>query len=560
MSFTASEVAAVLNAPLEATEAVYDELANRGHFLEVLGLAEWPDGSLTVRYRFRHALCQHTLYQRVGLAQRVRWHRQLGEHLVRVHGEQAQEGASELAFHFERGREYRHAALFWQQAGEHALRGNAYLKALGYGRAGLNLLPQLPVIADRGRLELRLRQIVSSALAASQGFTDDEVEDNLRRAQQLCKELEDDASLVSVVISLARLQLYRADRPGLEELVRQEEEMAQRLHDPLLLVQLHTQLTASATVRGQHTRAEEHYQQFLRHYKPQAHRSAPAFLGQDPFAGVLGPSGLSRSLSGWLDQGWSRLAQGLALAEELEHYVVLANGLMLAVPVKSLRGELEEAWQLAQKMSALAREHDFLLFAHLADLLQGSVAVQRGALDEGIAAITSGLSQYRATGAQFLIPYFLSSLAEGYRRQGKVAEALRVVSEALGLSTTNFDVFWEAELCRLKGELTLQSQTSPKQVSNKSRQVQKSQTPNPKSQEGAEECFLKAIEIARQQEAKLLELRATTSLARLWQQQRKKKEAQQRLAEIYHWFTEGIETKDLQAAKALLAELGEHCS
>jgi hypothetical protein len=413
MSFTASEVAAVLNAPLEATEAVYDELANRGHFLEVLGLAEWPDGALTVRYRFRHALCQHTLYQRVGLAQRVRWHRQLGEHLVRVHGEQAQEGASELAFHFERGREYRHAALFWQQAGEHALRGNAYLKALGYGRAGLNLLPQLPVIADRGRLELRLRQIVSSALAASQGFTDDEVEDNLRRAQQLCKELEDDASLVSVVISLARLQLYRADRPGLEELVRQEEEMAQRLHDPLLLVQLHTQLTASATVRGQHTRAEEHYQQFLRHYKPQAHRSAPAFLGQDPFAGVLGPSGLSRSLSGWLDQGWSRLAQGLALAEELEHYVVLANGLMLAVPVKSLRGELEEAWQLAQKMSALAREHDFLLFAHLADLLQGSVAVQRGALDEGIAAITSGLSQYRATGAQFLIPYFLSSLAEG---------------------------------------------------------------------------------------------------------------------------------------------------
>jgi hypothetical protein len=136
-----------------------------------------------------------------------------------------------------------------------------------------------------------------------------------------------------------------------------------------------------------------------------------------------------------------------------------------------------------------------------------------------------------------------------YRRQGKGKEALQTVQEALTLTGTNLDVFWEAELCRQKGELTLQSQTSLKQVKTSPK------IPNPKSQEEAEECFLKAIVVARQQEAKLLELRATTSLARLWQRQRKKKEARQRLAEIYHWFTEGSETKDLQVAKALLAEL-----
>ena len=98
MSFTAGEVAAVLNHPLEATEAVYDELASQGRFLEVQGLAEWPDGSITVRYRFRHALCRHTLYHRVGLAQRVRWHRQLGEHFVRVNGAQTHEMAGERAY------------------------------------------------------------------------------------------------------------------------------------------------------------------------------------------------------------------------------------------------------------------------------------------------------------------------------------------------------------------------------------------------------------------------------------------------------------------------------
>jgi predicted ATPase len=98
MSFTAGEVASIINHPLEATEAVYDELANQGQFLEVQGLAEWPDGTMTVRYHFRHALYQHVLYHRIGLAQQVRWHRQLGEHFARVYEEQPREIAGELAF------------------------------------------------------------------------------------------------------------------------------------------------------------------------------------------------------------------------------------------------------------------------------------------------------------------------------------------------------------------------------------------------------------------------------------------------------------------------------
>jgi DNA-binding winged helix-turn-helix (wHTH) protein/predicted ATPase len=566
ITFTADEVAAVLNRPLAATEAVYDELANQGRFLEVQGLAEWPDGSITVRYHFRHALYRHALYRRIGLAQRVRWHRQLGEHFAQRYGERTQEIADELAFHFERGRDDRRAISYRQQAGEHALQQSAYQKALGHGQAGIRLLTQLPATAERGQLELKLRQIVSIALSTSRGFTDDELEDNLRRAQQLCRELEDIPTHVSVVISLARLQLYRANRPALEEMVRQEEDLAERLHDPLLLVQLHTQLTTSETFRGRHTRAEEHYQQVLGHYNPQAHRSSPAFLAGDPFVGVLGVSGLSLSLSGWLDEGWSRLAQGLALAEEYAQYVLLANGLLLAVPVKSLRGEREEAWQLAKKMGALARKHDFPLFARLGVLHEGGMAVQCGALEEGIAALTGGLSQYRAIGAQLFIPYFLSSLADGHRQQGKVAEALQVVSEALSLTTTNFDVFWEAELYRQKGELTLAQssvQGPASRVQKGSRfkiQDSKSAAVNPQSairnlQSEAEACFRQAIETARRQEAKLLELRAVTSLAQLWQQQGKKKEAQQMLAEIYNWFTEGLDTRDLQEAKALLTEL-----
>jgi len=474
MTFTAREVAAVSKHPLEATDAVYDELANQGRFLEVQGLAEWPDGSITVRYHFRHALCRHTLYHRLGLAHRVRWHRQLGEHFAQVYGDHTQEIATELAFHFERGREYRRAILCWQQAGEHALRRSVYQKALEHGRAGIRLLTRLPATAERGQLELKLRQIVNIALSVLRGYTDDQLADNLDRAQQLSRELGEDATLVAVVISLARLQLFRANRLKLEELVRQEKEMVERLHDPWLLVQLHTQLVSSETLRGRHTRAEEHYQQILRHYDPQARRFSPTFLAGDPFAGVLGISGLNLSLSGWLDQGWSRLAQGLARAEEYEQYVLVANGLLLAVPVKSLRGEYEEAWQLAKKMDALTREYDFSQYVHLGIMLQGGMAVQCGALEEGIAALTGGLSQYRATRAQLFIPYFLSLLADGYRQQGKIAEALQAVNEALSLTATNFDVFWEAELYRLRGELTLAQSREQRLESGKERQKAKS--------------------------------------------------------------------------------------
>jgi len=197
-------------------------------------------------------------------------------------------------------------------------------------------------------------------------------------------------------------------------------------------------------------------------------------------------------------------------------------------------------------------------------LLQGSIEVQRGALVEGIAGITTGLSQYRAIGAQLNVPFFLSFLAEGYRRQGKLDEALQVVADALSLTATNLDVFWEAELYRLKGELTL-AQSSVQRLASSVKKGPKTKSDIPQSafripqltaEAEAEACFQQAIEVARQQGAKLLELRAVMSLSRLWQQQGKTAAARQMLAEIYGWFTEGFDTKDLQEAKALLEEFG----
>ena len=158
--------------------------------------------------------------------------------------------------------------------------------------------------------------------------------------------------------------------------------------------------------------------------------------------------------------------------------------------------------------------------------------------------IRQGLADYRATGAELFRPYYLALLAEAYGKGGQAAEGLTVLAEALATVEKTGERFHEAELYRLKGELLLAQEGYRLQAVGYREKI-----------EEAEECFWKAIEIARRQQAKSLELRAVTSLARLWQQQGKKHEARQLLAEIYDWFTEGFDTKDLQETKTLLEEL-----
>jgi predicted ATPase len=177
------------------------------------------------------------------------------------------------------------------------------------------------------------------------------------------------------------------------------------------------------------------------------------------------------------------------------------------------------------------------------ELIAEVVAVQ-GQAEDGIKQIHQGLATTRATGAELNRPYHLALLAEAYGKAGQGEEGLPALAEALDLVNKTGERWYEAELHRLKGELTLAQSRVHRPPST---------VHNPQSE--AEECFRKAIEIARQQRAKLWELRAVMSLARLWQQQGKKDEARQQLAEIYGWFTEGFDTKDLQEAKALLEDL-----
>jgi predicted ATPase len=218
-----------------------------------------------------------------------------------------------------------------------------------------------------------------------------------------------------------------------------------------------------------------------------------------------------------------------------------------------LRRDRALTHEWAEAGITLAREHGFPVWLGLGAVLQGWARVDRGQSEEGISQLRQGLATRQAIGAGIFHSYSLALLAEAYGKAGQAEDGLAALAQALTVMDKSGERFYEAELYRLKGELTLQRfnvQGSTFKVANP-----QSLTPNPQAQAEAEAHFLKAIEIAQRQQAKSLELRAGMSLSRLWQSQGKREEACQLLAELYGWFTEGFDTKDLQEAKALLEEL-----
>jgi predicted ATPase len=209
--------------------------------------------------------------------------------------------------------------------------------------------------------------------------------------------------------------------------------------------------------------------------------------------------------------------------------------------VFEFRRETNIVRERAEALIALATELGGALWDAWGTIFLGWALAEQGQREEGIAHLQRGLVALRETGAEMTRPHFLTLLAEMQGQVGQVEEGLAILTEALDIAAMTSERWFEAETYRLKGELTLQSSVQGLESRVKD----------------AEECFLKAIEIARQQQAKSLELRATVSLARLWQQQGKHREARDTLSAIYGWFTEGFDTKDLQEAKALLDEFSE---
>jgi predicted ATPase len=241
-----------------------------------------------------------------------------------------------------------------------------------------------------------------------------------------------------------------------------------------------------------------------------------------------------------------RSHDALALAQNLSHPPSKGYASLAAIFLHQFHQEGPAAQRLAEAITALASEHGLPQWLAWGTIMRGWALAAQGQTEEGIVQMGQGLAASQTIGVVFFRPYFLALLAETYGKVGRVEEGLTVLAEALELVDKTGERMWEAELYRLKGELSLQSEHI--KASRNTSAVRN-------LEEEAEECFHKAIAIARQQRAKSLELRAVMSASRLWQHHGKRKEAHEMLADIYNWFTEGFDTADLKDAKALLDEL-----
>ena len=286
---------------------------------------------------------------------------------------------------------------------------------------------------------------------------------------------------------------------------------------------------------GELLSARSHVEEGIARYTP-AQRSSPLFwAGVDPGVGCHLFAASTLWSLGYPDQALTHAHDGLALATELAHPFSSAYALALAAQLYQFRREAQEASDHAEAVVTLSTEQGFAFHLAWGTIMRGWAVTTQEQGEEGQRQMRRGLTAFRATGAELYVPYFLSLLAEGYASLDQLEAGLAVLQEGGEVMERTGEHTYRAEMSRLKGALLLQQHG----------QVQAE----------AEACFQQAIAVAQQQSAKSWELRAATSLARLWQQQGKTTEARDLLAPVYDWFTEGFDTADLKDAKALLEEL-----
>jgi predicted ATPase len=378
------------------------------------------------------------------------------------------------------------------------------------------------------------------ALISAKGWSVPEVEHVYSRARELCQRIGENKQIFWALMGLWVFYLIRADLRAASSLGTQILMLARNLYESMLLIPGHYAQAWSLFALGKSRSAQEHWEQVIVRYRPQDHHAYAKLYSVDFGVGARICASLALWCLGYPDQAVRIIQDACTIAQQVTHSFSFAFALEVAAMVHQLRYERQGAKEQAETAVTLSSTQGFPVELAMASIPRSWALITEKQGKEEVAQMERDLVALHALGAEIWRPYFLALLAEGYGRSERIEEGLGVLAEALATVERTEERWYEAELYRLKGTLMLQS---------------KVQSLRSKAEEEAEEYFLKAIDIARRQQAKSLELRAATSLARLWQQRGKRAEAHNLLSEVYNWFTEGFDTKDLQEAKMLLEEL-----
>ncbi len=533
--FSAAAVAAAVVSPVEPVEARLAELSRRGAFLRELEPVTWPDGTVSSAYAFVHTLFEDALYARVPAARRSRLHAHLGAALEAAYRAQAPVIATELAMHFVRGSDPQRAVDYLLQAGGNALQLSACDEAIGHFEQGLGCIRTLPEDARQTRTELRLQNGLAAALVTARGYAWPETGRAFLRARELCALLKNDGQTANALYGLC---LHHLDRGAIDVSHQVAEEAlstASRDAHSAALPIAYRLLGTSQFFLGEFDAARKNLERALALYEPGQHRHLMFEHGTDLRVTILCWLNRVLCLLGRQAPAEALSAEARSFASELSHAHSVAYALRDACFIAQFAGDAAGVRQHAEAAIALAREHGFSYELEESRIYLGWAVARDDDAGEGLAAMRRGLSHYQASGSQYQVPYFLTLLADASVASGKADAGLVLLEEALERAAATREHWYTAEIHRLRGQV-LHTQASG---------------PTP----AAHDAFCEALDTARRQRARALELRAATALSRLWVEQGEPDKAHALLAPLVTWFENAGATPDSTQAARLLDEL-----
>jgi tetratricopeptide (TPR) repeat protein len=535
--FSALAVSAALERDLHDVEVRCEGLSRRHQFIGGRGTELLPDGQTVDRFGFVHAVYRHVLYERISRLRRADLHRRIGRRGEELYGERTAEIAAEMAMHFEQAADHERAALYLQQAAANAMRRSAYREAIALARRGLELLATLPDTDERARRELWMQITLGVPLIATEGYAAPDVGSVYVKARELCERLHTTPEISQVLWGLWTFHVLKGELSTALAVANEFLRLAERVPYPGLAMRGHWALEITSTHQGEFGLALEHFVKGLSHFDRDKNRD-------DTFVDVLNPGVAMRCFAGWSswfigrpDRGQALLQEAVTLARKLSEPHGLAHALMFAAVLHQLRREQPRVREYAEEAGALAADHGLVLYGAMAQVLGGWALTGEGDDDAAAGQIRGGLAAWQSTGAQLMRPHLLALLSQASPRRRRDTLGLRLLDEALSLTESTGERWYEAELHRLKGEHLLAGARDTVGI------------------QSARACFEQSLAVARRQHALSLELRAAMSLARLHRQvgpAQARTRAGDLVMRVYERFEEGFDTLDLRDARDLL--------
>jgi class 3 adenylate cyclase/predicted ATPase len=484
-------------------------------------------------YTFKHALVQDAAHSSLLRSTRQQLHAQIAEALE-THSPELMDSQPELfAQHYAEAELLEKSVVCWGKAGHRSVARAAIVEAAAQFQKGLDQLARLPENPERQRQELEFCSSLSAALRAAKGQAAPETGRAYARARELWERLGSPPEFVQIPYGQSRYHSHRGELDLAQRLDEDLLRLSRQRSDAVGLILGHLSSGVNLMFAGMFASARSHLEKALALYDPIAHRPLVRQAGVHPHVFSQAYLGNTLFCLGFADQALARSSANIPEARRLAHPPSLAGGLAIGARLLSLVGDGAALADWVDQLVALATEQGFPHWRAQGAIYRGWVKIKNGDMTEGMSLLRSGLTAYRASGAELLVPHYIDLLAAACEIVGQIEESLTLLDDALQIVERTGEHWFEAELHRHKGELLLRQGHS----------------------EAAEGLYRKSLSIAEEQEAKLWELRAAHSLARLCRDQGRLAEARELLAPVYAWFTEGFGTPDLKDAKALLDEL-----